>query len=222
MVKKMFTVFSCFNSEQIDGKALEILQYMIEKYKNTDNGKWMNNINTSQLKFYWCKSMTDENNILGSWTIFLYNKIFIKALNKEELTGNEQIDKLKYECYFNLVIPIVFHEIYHRYQCQKLTPLIYAIVSFPLIRESTIEPSAYKVSDNAYDWLQKLEQERFEKTRKDLHSYFYGDNFNNDTLSFINNYDKIFCESQYNLYKQMKKENKIPYSPTLTMPPHMV
>ena len=218
----MFTIFSCFNSELINGKALEILQYMIEKYKCTENGKWMNNIDTSKLKFYWCKSMTDENEVLGSWTMLFYNKIFIKALDKSVLTGNEQIDKLTYEGHFNLIIPTMFHEIYHRYQCQKLTPFLYAIVSFPYIREFTIEPPAYKISDNAYDWLQQLEQERFEKTKFELHSYFYGSNFNNDTLAFIENYDKEYCESQYNLYKQMRKENKVPITPMLTIPPHMI
>ena len=101
----MFTIFSCFNSELINGKALEILQYMIEKYKCTENGKWMNNIDTSKLEFYWCKSMTDENEVLGSWTMLFYNKIFIKALDKSILTGNEQIDKLTYEGHFNLIIP---------------------------------------------------------------------------------------------------------------------
>lgn len=218
----MFTIFSCFNSELINGKALEILQYMIEKYKCTENGKWMNNTDTSKLKFYWCKDMTDENEVLGSWTMLFYNKIFIKALDKSTLTGNEQIDKLTYEGHFNLIIPTMFHEIYHRYQCQRLTPFLYAIVSFPYLREFTIEPPAYKISDNAYDWLQQLEQERFEKTKFELHSYFYGSNFNNDTLAFIENYDKEYCESQYNLYKQMRKENKVPITPMLTIPPHMI
>ena len=218
----MFTIFSCFNSELINGKALEILQYMIEKYKCTENGKWMNNIDTSKLKFYWCNDMTDENEVLGSWSMFFYNKIFIKALDKSTLTGNEQIDKLTYEGHFNLIIPTMFHEIYHRYQCQRLTPFLYAIVSFPYLREFTIEPPAYKISDNAYDWLQQLEQERFEKTKFELHSYFYGSNFNNDTLAFIENYDKEYCESQYNLYKQMRKENKVPITPMLTIPPHMI
>ena len=166
--------------------------------------------------------MTDENEVLGSWSMFFYNKIFIKALDKSTLTGNEQIDKIKYEGHFNLIIPTMFHEIYHRYQCQKLTPFLYAIVSFPYLREFTIEPPAYKVSDNAYDWLQQLEQERFEKTKFELHSYFYGSNFNNNTLTFIENYNKEYCESQYNLYKQMRKENKVPITPMLTIPPHMI
>lgn len=218
----MFTIFSCFNSELINGKALEILQYMIEKYKCTENGKWMNNIDTSKLKFYWCNDMTDENEVLGSWSMFFYNKIFIKALDKSVLTGNEQIDKLTYEGHFNLIIPTVFHEIYHRYQCQKLTPFLYIVAAFPYIREFTIEPPAYKISDNAYDWLQQLEQKRFEKTKVELHTYFYGSNFNNDTLTFIENYDKEYCESQYNLYKQMRKENKVPIIPALTIPPHMI
>lgn len=96
------------------------------------------------------------------------------------------------------------------------------VAAFPYIREFTIEPPAYKISDNAYDWLQQLEQERFEKTKFELHTYFYGSNFNNNTLTFIENYDKEYCESQYNLYKQMRKENKVPIIPALTIPPHMI
>lgn len=220
----MFTIFSCINSEKIEGKALNILKLMIEKYKSTDSGNWMNNININidKLQFYWCNSMTDENNVLGSWSMFLYNKIFIKAFDKTSLTGNNQLDKLKYEGHFKLIIPTMLHEIYHRYQCQKLTFPIYALVSFPIIREFTIEPPAYKISDNTYDWIQQLEQEKFENMRKELHEYFYGKFFNCNTMEFVQNYDKEYCEAQYNFYKQMKKDNKVPLTPMLTIPPHII
>lgn len=217
----MFTIFSCFNSEPVEEKVYKILISIIEKYKETLDGKWMNNLDFSKLKFYWCKSMTDENEVLGCWTMLFYNKIFIKAMDKSQLSGNEQIDRMKYEAHFNLIIPAVFHEIYHRYQCQKLTPLIYSFVSFPYIREFTIEPPAYKISDNAYDWISKLDQEYFEYKRNALHEYFYGNNFDLINLEFYPNYDKEYCESQYEKYKIMKKEGKVPIVPTLTIPPHM-
>ena len=92
--------------------------------------------------------------------MILANNIYIKAFDKNKLTGNIHLDKIAYEYHFKLIFPIILHELYHKYQCKKITPLFYIFASFPYIREITIEPAAYNISDNAYRWIEYLEQQK--------------------------------------------------------------
>lgn len=166
----------------------------------------MNNIDISKLNFYWCNDMTDSNFILGAWNPLFYNNIYLKYFDKSKLTGNKYKDELLYDFHFGLIIPTVFHEIYHKYQCKKYTLLLYAILALPFWREYTIEKSAYKISDDASDWLMVLDEEKFKEEFNKLHLDFYGLNFDIDKQQFIKNYDKEYCNKQYNKYLKLRNE----------------
>jgi hypothetical protein len=91
-------------------------------------------------------------------------------------------------------------------------------MALPFWREYLIETSAYKISDDAFDWMQKLDQEKFKQRFNDLHKKYYLDNFDLTTSKFKENYDKEFCASQYEQYLLDKKNNKIYLVPILTKP----
>ena len=81
-----------------------------------------------------------------------------------------------------------------------------------------IEKPAYKISDDAFDWMQKLDQEKFNTRFIELHKKYYGDDFDIINRKFTENYDKEFCASQYEQYLLDKKNNKIYVVPNLTKP----
>lgn len=169
----MFTIKSLFNSEKVTDAEKDIIISYISAYKDTNFGQWIINLDLSKINYYWCKDMTDQNNVLGAWNPLFYNNIYLKYFDKSKLTGNKYKDQLIYDFHFGLIIPTVFHEMYHKYQCQKFTLPIYAILAFPIWREYTIEPSAYKISDNASDWMMLLDEQQFKDCFNELHLDFY-------------------------------------------------
>jgi len=169
----MFTLFNLLNSEKVTDTEREKILYYINKYKETNNSNWLNSLDLSKINFYWCKDITDENNVLGAWNPLFYNDIYVKSIDKSKLNGNKFNDQLVYDFHFGLIIPTIFHELYHKYQCKKYTLPIYALLAIPLWREYTIEKSAYKISDNASDWIMILDEENFKKEFNKLHLDFY-------------------------------------------------
>ena len=197
---------------------MQILNKYFDLYKNSELGEWFEDIDTSKLTFYWCKGMNNENQVLGAWNPLFYNSIYLKWFDRSKLTGNEILDETKYDSHFSLVIPTVLHEIYHRHQCDTYTLIPYSILALPFWREYTIETSAYKISDDAFDWMQKLDQEKFNIRFNELHKTYYGDDFDLTTRKFKENYDKEFCTSQYEQYLLDRKNNKIYPVPSLIKP----
>lgn len=140
----------------------------------------------------------------------------MKWFDRSKLTGNEILDETKYDSHFSLIIPTALHEIYHRHQCDTYTLIPYSVLALPFWREYTIETPAYKISDDAFCWMQKLDNEKFKARFKEVHLKYYGDNFNVETRKFIDNYDKEYCKAQYAQYLLDKKNNKIYSIPSLT------
>ena len=169
----MFTLFNLFNSEKVTEYERTIILSYISKYKETKDSEWIHNLDLSKINFYWCKDMIDKNNILGAWNPLFYNNIYIKSIDKSKLTGNTYNDELVYDFHFGLVIPTILHELYHKYQCSKYTLLIYALLALPFWREYTIEPNAYKISDDASDWMMILDEEQFIQEFNKIHLDFY-------------------------------------------------
>lgn len=169
----MFTLFNLLNSEKVTEHERSIILSYISKYSETYNSDWLNKLDLSKINFYWCKDMTDENNVLGAWNPLFYNNIYIKAIDKSKLTGNTYKDQLVYDFHFGLIIPTILHELYHKYQCSTYTILIYSILALPFWREYTIEPAAYKISDNASDWMMILDEQEFKDNYNKIHLDFY-------------------------------------------------
>lgn len=216
----MFTLFNLLNSNQVTETERDMIFSYINKYKESSYGNWLNNLNLSNIKFYWCNDMTDQNNILGAWNPLFYNDIYVKSIDKSKLNGNKFNDQLVYDFHFGLIIPTILHELYHKYQCKKYTLPIYALLAIPLWREYTIEKSAYKISDNASDWIMILDEEKFKEEFNKLHLDFYGLNYDIDNQQFITNYDKEYCNSQYQKYLNLRKNKQISLYVNLTCPPN--
>lgn len=197
---------------------MQILNKYFDLYKNSALGEWFKDIDTSKLTFYWCKGMNDENQVLGAWNPLFYNSIYLKWFDRSLLTGNKVLDEIKYDAHFSLIIPTVFHEIYHRHQCNTYTLIPYVFLALPIWREYLIEKPAYKISDDVFDWMQKLDNEKFQARFKEIHLKYYGDNFDVEKQEFKPEYDKEYCEKQYAQYLLDKKNNEIYLVPILTKP----
>lgn len=86
---------------------------------------FLNEIDLNKVEFYWDPNMNDKNGILGAFSLFHSNCIFIRT-NKGVM---------------DLMLTTVIHELTHMHQF-KTNPLLYIVCSIPVIREVTIESQA--------------------------------------------------------------------------------
>ena len=70
-------------------------------------------------------------------------------------------------------MPTIIHELYHKYQAKKYTVPVYIILAIHLWRQFTLENHTDKITDDAYDWIAKLEKQNFQKRFNDLHKKYY-------------------------------------------------
>lgn len=82
----MFTLFNLLNSIQVTDEERDMVFSYIDKYKESIYGGWLNNLNLSNIEFYWCKDMNEKNNVLGAWNPLFYNSIYVKSIDKSKLT----------------------------------------------------------------------------------------------------------------------------------------
>jgi len=86
----------------------------------------LKSINLNQIEFYWCNNMNTNNGILGCFSQFHPNKLFL-AQNKFYKEG---------------LISTVIHELTHKYQYEKFGFLKYSSLNIPFIRELYLEKEA--------------------------------------------------------------------------------
>lgn len=80
----MFTIFHLLDSELVEQQVYEKILEFLTLYKNTENGKWLNKLDLSEIKFYYCNNL--DNKKLGSYEPLIANdKIFIKPIDKNLL-----------------------------------------------------------------------------------------------------------------------------------------
>ena len=80
----MFTIFHLLDSELVEQQVYEKILEFLTLYKNTENGKWLNELDLSEIQFYYCNNL--DNKKLGSYEPLIANdKIFIKPIDKNLL-----------------------------------------------------------------------------------------------------------------------------------------
>jgi len=128
----------------------------------------------------------------GAWTLVYPKTIFLAALEDNYFLDNK----------FESSLPIIMHELYHSYQFRKLTPLLYMLLAFPILREFTLEKYAYKLSDRVSNWLLSYDQILYANKQQQLVDVIYG----KDAVTY-----KIINENDDGTYSiEWKFTNKYP------------
>lgn len=203
-----FTIFDLLKSEKIPEQELKMMFKYFDDYIDWSDDEWIETLKLQKIKFYWCDSMTDENKVLGAWSFITPNSIYLKAPNRTELTGNFYKDKPYWDGHFNLIFPTLLHELYHMYQFKTFTIFLWPFIATPVIREFTIEPPAYKISDEAMDWMLDYQNREFEQIRKMLYADVYDIWYDIDNDRFVENFDMKYCLQRYNEYVERRKARR--------------
>jgi hypothetical protein len=133
--------------------------------------------------------MNNENMHLGAFEPLLAgNTVFLRPFNELSLTGKEYQDAITIDNYVTFLFPTVVHELFHKYQSQCLTIPGYIILAIPIWRELTLEMYTDKVTDYAYDWIDKYSKNKFQEEFNNLHKKYYGENFDVESKSFIDRF----------------------------------
>lgn len=182
----MFTIFNLLNSEKVPENISNYFFKYLNVYKETKDGNWLKKINLSKIEFYYCFDMTNKNQVFGAYEpLIANNKIFIKPFDTQLLCGKKYQDENTIINYIELLIPTVIHELYHKYQSQKFTKILYILLANPIWRQITLENSADDLTDKAYIWIDRYSLEQTNIKFAELHKKYYQDNFNAEKKEFI-------------------------------------
>lgn len=146
MLNKIFTLFDLPESYPLsEGERARILRY-VDKFAMTDCGSWLNSLNYRGITLKWCCGMTQENGVMGCFSI---------ATGTVYLQPENVYDSAPGSCWVELMAPTLIHELRHVYQWRK-NRIGYILCSLPLLREITLERDAWNVADYAQHFCDNM------------------------------------------------------------------
>ena len=89
--------------------------------------------NLEEITFYWCNDMNDKNGILGAFSQWHPNKIFLKPSYHVK----------------DMLRSTVAHELVHRYQFMEFGAFFYTLFAIPILREFMLEKLANTIEKKA-------------------------------------------------------------------------
>lgn len=145
----MFGLFSVFDLREkrplSDGERSRIFR-IVDKFAMTRYGAFLSAVNYRAIRINWSQAMTPENGVMGAFSL---------ADGEIYLQGDQQ--DLPMSCWVELMAPTLIHELRHVYQYRK-NPLLYILLSLPVIREFTLERDAKNVTETAQKFCDNLMQ----------------------------------------------------------------
>lgn len=125
---------------------VNVIKILIQQYinKNSKIFTYLNEIDLNQVQFFWYKDSNE--NVLGGFHILSYDPkvckyaIYINMFFEYENKG-DQFDVI------SLALGTILHQLKHYHQLKTLGYFWYGLLQLPIIRNYTIEPAAYKISD---------------------------------------------------------------------------
>lgn len=157
----MFTIFSQFKSKQAPQAFTTRLLYLLNWYQQQPQGQWLRSLNIGAMKYVFCQNMTTQNGIMGAFSPLKKDNIALMAnsnffdedgiLNKKEL---DTMDQQVLKGWAQVIAPTAVHQLRHKWQSLKYGPVIYTFLSFPILREFTIEADADMIMTKAQQLIQ--------------------------------------------------------------------
>ena len=143
----MFTLFDLLDSYEIPEAERKRMFRIAEKYASLPQGDWMNAINWRGVNLKWARGMNQENGVMGCY-VFMTNTIYLQP-EDVYLSG-------KGSQWPELMVPTLIHELRHKYQYEG-NKVKYVLCCLPFLREWTLEKDAYRITQFAQDFCDKLD-----------------------------------------------------------------
>ena len=157
----MFTIFHSLSSKQAPQPFSTRLLYLLNWYQQQPQGQWLRSINIGAMKYCFCQSMTVQNGIMGAFSPLKSDTITLMAgtnfygqdgiLTKQKL---DSMDEAALQGWAQVIAPTAIHQLRHKWQSLKYGPVIYTFLSFPFLREFTIESDADFITAQAQRLIQ--------------------------------------------------------------------
>lgn len=124
----MFGFRKLKNSYIASAKERALFEQLLQQYAATSDGAWVKEL--PGFGIYWCKSMNTANGVLGAFSIFHGNNVFLMPREN----GNNEFWQVQ-------IFPTLVHELKHLHQFRS-NPVLYVICALPGLREAMLEPEA--------------------------------------------------------------------------------
>ena len=135
----------CKDLKLFDDYELSVIEMFIKEYNMYEINEtiFLKDINIRKdVELFWYRDGND--NVLGGFHALSPRAVYIDippSTNDKKAPYTGKMGRIIYR------LPVIIHELCHFYQMKKLGPVLYFIVSLPLIRNFTIEKQAYLVED---------------------------------------------------------------------------
>lgn len=143
----MFTLFNLPESYDIPENERNRMLRRVKQFSQIPEGEWLNSINWQSVNLKWACGMNQENGVMGCF-VFATNTIYLQPENVYESS--------KYSGWAELIVPTLIHELRHKWQFER-NKLLYILCCLPLLREITIEKDAWKITEIAQDFCDRLD-----------------------------------------------------------------
>ena len=163
----MFSIFSLkktYTISELDHRALgDLMRCAIKECKEL---QWLNDIPWSAVTYRFCPAMTDENNVLGAFSILHPKTVFLQDKSFEQASESRRA------YWIEILFPFIVHELRHMWQFRK-HPIRFILCSIPGIRALTLEcdavryetiaeefSTAYRAARDGEDFIARLNKQK--------------------------------------------------------------
>ena len=162
----MFTSFSLSKSYLIPYEAIKYLKNILQQLQKTQKYKWLQKTNWRNLDYYYCYQMNTDNGILGAFSMFHPQCIYLMADStmppqeyfNQRLLGRGKQLKLVYNVCASMIAPTLLHQMYHRYQYVTRGFVLYGLSAIPGIRQLILQPKATEVGNEAEEDIKQVKE----------------------------------------------------------------
>lgn len=143
----MFTLFDLPESYDVSENEQNRMFRRVNQFAQLPEGEWLNSINWRAVTLKWACGMNQENGVMGCY-VFANNTVYLQP---EDVYMSS-----KYSSWPELITPTLIHELRHKWQYER-NKLLYILCCLPFLREITIERDAWKTTQSAQDFCDKLD-----------------------------------------------------------------
>ncbi len=137
----MFLLTKLRNNTVLTPKEDKRIKEYVDMYAATEDGAWLKDIPYNSFKLKWCHAMNLDNGVLGAFTSFVKNTVYLAPAEHPFILHGENVR-------LHTIVPTLIHELRHAWQRKKFG-LFYIILTLPYIRQRALEASADKIYDKA-------------------------------------------------------------------------
>jgi hypothetical protein len=122
------------NIERCNSDERDYFYRALIKISDFKEFAWLKKIDIQNIYLYWCYKMGLANGIIGCFSLFYPNRIFLSPQKNCK----------------EFLISTLIHEVYHLYQYEKYGFVLFSLFSLPIIRNVLLERNA-RYYENVFD-----------------------------------------------------------------------